>query len=227
MKKNQKLMLVNRVFSFSLLMLLISNSGCATLSPTPSASKLSTIPSECRDHVHVIFVDSPVDVGKWGGLPKIAKYLRCAGIRHSVYRDAYVHGIHGENLAEDIRRIKCQDPCAKIMLVGWSFGSMISTEALRDLSEQGICVDTMVYLDSYLLNFTGGHDHPKNVKRTVLVYREHVGHPDGFDCAVVHKIERCRHLNVPMDEKCVCVLFNEAIRLARCTCNQNKFPEVN
>ncbi len=197
----------------AMLFLFVSFVGCAHLSPSPMASRLASQPAESREHVYVIFVESPADLGQWGGLPQLSEYFRKCGLCQSYYFNPYVEGMDGKYLAAFVRRIR-QDPKARVMLVGWSFGSIISLDAIHELAESRTCIDTMVYLDSWSLKLIGGEAQPNNVGRTVLVYRSHNEFPDGFPCPVKHTVDVCRHLNLPMAPHTVDVLFAEATRLA-------------
>ena len=203
----------NVLFLVMMLFLIPSFSGCAHLCPSPIAQEVAYQPEESREHVYVIFVESPVDVGRWGGLPELTEYFQECGIRHTYYFNPYKEGINGKNLAEFVRQIHC-DPEARVMLVGWSYGSVISLKAIRDLAESGTYIDTMVYLDSFSLRLTGGESQPDNVGKTVLIYRSHLNPPKGFTCPDTHYIDVLSHLNLPMAPHTVDVLLSEAACLA-------------
>ncbi|WP_298859924.1 hypothetical protein [uncultured Gimesia sp.] len=203
----------NFLFLAMMLLLIPGLSGCAHLCPSPVAQEVAYQSEESREHVYVIFVESPVDVGKWGGLPELTEYFQECGIRHTYYFNPYKEGINGKNLAEFVRQIHC-DPKARVMLVGWSYGSMISLKAIHNLAETGNSIDTMVYLDSFSLRLAGGESQPDNVGKTVLIYRSHINPPKGFACPDTHYIDVLSHLNLPMAPHTVDVLLSEAACLA-------------
>ncbi len=203
----------NIKFLTSMLFLIPCFSGCAHLAPSSKASCVACQPQESREHVYVVFVDSPADVGQWGELPELTDYFQECGIRHTYYFNPYVEGIDGKKLAEFVRQIRC-DPEARVMLVGWSYGSMISLKAIQHLAETGTCVDTMVYLDSWSLRWAGGESQPNNVGKTVLIYRSHTNPPKGFTCPDTHSIDVFSHLSLPMAPHTVDVLLTEAASLA-------------
>ncbi|MCA9058948.1 MAG: hypothetical protein KDA85_10620 [Planctomycetaceae bacterium] len=161
--------------------------------------------------VHVIFVDSPVDFASVGGLPEIAQRAgRCSCCRvhyYNAYRDGSWRAISAE-----VQQIRRADPNARIMLVGWSSGSMISLKALEDLRQRGICVDTMLHLDSFVLDMFNNRQRPRNVQRVALIYRSN-NKPQNIPFDAMYLVDENFHLSLPKQPRAINALMTEIWRL--------------
>lgn len=190
---------------------LLMTAGCQSV-PVSSVSRgVSCQPEEFRSRVHVIFVDSPVDVARVGDIPGVCDYVRCQGISNVHYYNAYHDG--GSNwISEKVRCIRRCDPSARIMLVGWSSGTKIALQALSDLECQGVCVDTLVHLDSFILDWTNNNQRPRNVGRVVLIYRKN-SEPSNIPYNAMYLVDECFHLKVPKSQRSVDALMTEIWRL--------------
>lgn len=190
-------------------------SGCAAYRPIPTsrfAFELERRSEQSLDNVHVIFVESPADVGRWGRIEEVCCEMRDMGLRNAVYFEPLIDGSWCE-LANDVRDIRAENPNSRIMLVGWSMGSMFVKNALTELEADGESVDTIVYLDSMTIKLSDITGHPENYDRAVLIYRR--GHP--MPClpnSVSLCVDECHHLPVGHHERTIDQLVQEAIRLA-------------
>ncbi|MCX7423024.1 MAG: hypothetical protein NT013_26305 [Planctomycetia bacterium] len=189
-------------------------SGCAA-APLPVsryAFQLESRPAESLDNVHIIFVESNADIGHAGRIEEVCCELRDMGLRNAVYFEPFVDG-GSCDLAEHIRGVRSENPAARIMLVGWSIGTLCVKNTLIELDAHCESVDTIVYIDSttiILSDFTG---HPENYDRAVLIYRR--GYPmPSLPRSVSRCIDEVFHLPVGHNERTIDQLVLEATRLA-------------
>ena len=194
-----------------LLAAILNAAGCTTLHHSPLARCVAGH-SEQYSNVSVIFVEATPDLGNWARLPQLSGCFYNSGVR-TFYFDPSVHG-DPSTLASWIAQEKSQGQ--KVMVVAWSYGMVETLDALKVLETRQVCVDTIVSIDCFWLNWHRGPDlQPSNAKRVVLIYRDQSRLPEGFTSPVVHRIETYRHLAVPGHRHTVDVLFQEAMRLGR------------
>ena len=195
--------------------------GCATC-PIPTsryAMLLESRPEQSLDNVHVIFVESPADIGHFGRIEEVCCEMRDMGLRNTVYFEPLVDGNWCE-LAEYVREVRAENPNSRIMLVGWSIGTLFVKNALKELEAEGESVDTIVYIDSFTIKLSDLTGHPENYDRAVMIYRR--GHC--MPClprSVVRCVDECFHLPVGHNEQTIDQLVLEATRLADA---QNSVP---
>ena len=132
------------ICGLGLLALLLVAAGCATVGGSTPASDIERLPVEAKDRVHVIFVNSPLDVLQIGRLAGVASYFRSRGFQHSGFQ--YLSS--GPKLAGEVRDLHLEDDGARIALVAWSGASLWVWDALKELDETGERVNLIVYLDS-------------------------------------------------------------------------------
>lgn len=198
-----------RIVSGLLLLAILVSGGCTTLHQSPLAGRIAHHPEECSN-VSVIFVEATPDFGNWGQMPQLSGCFYRCGVR-AFYFDPSVHG-DASALASWIAQEKSRGQ--KVMVVAWSYGMVHTLDALKLLASRQICVDTIVSVDCFWLNWHRGSDlQPPNAERVVLIYRDQARLPEGFSAPVVHRIETYRHLAVPGHQHTVDVLFQETIRL--------------
>ena len=205
---------MNRLWNLSvccLLPLAILTCGCQSAPMSGVAPAVRQLPADARQHVHVIFVDSPVDAMQVGDIPGISEYVRCNGIPNVHYYNAYSEG-SGSWISEKIRCIRRSDPCAKIMVVGWSYGTLIALQALEEIECEGLCIDTLVHLDSCVLDFTNQGARPRNVRRVVLIYRSN-NEPSNIPFDALYLVEENFHLRLPKKRRAMDALMTEIWRL--------------
>ncbi len=199
--------------SFGILLLgVLTSVGCTTLHQSPLAGHIAHHPEQWSN-VSVIFVEATPDIGNWGQLPTLSGRFYNCGVR-AFYFDPSVHG-DASALASWIAQEKSRGQ--RVMVVAWSYGMVQTLDALKLLESRHICVDTIVSVDCFWLNWHRGTDlQPPNAERVVLIYRDQARLPEGFSAPVVHRIETYRHLAVPGHRHTVDVLFQETIRLGGC-----------
>jgi pimeloyl-ACP methyl ester carboxylesterase len=186
-------------------------SGCAVVPTSPLCADVAARCDTCRDSVHIVFVHSPVDAGDVDGLSKVADLFCEAGFKNTTTFNLY-HDGSAEALACRVREIHAGDPGARVMLIGYSSGALIARGAAKRLEADGICIDTLVYLDAAILHLARDEE-PCNVLRHVLIYREGTPIPDVGDNAVIHRVEEWNHLRVPTTQSACDKMLSEAIHL--------------
>ena len=195
-----------------LLLAMLASGGCTTLHQSPLAGHIACHPEQWSN-VSVIFVEATPDIGNWGHVGQLSGRFHRCGIR-TFYFDPSVHG-DAKVLASWIEQEKCRGQ--KVVLVGWSYGVVQTLDAVKLLESRHICVDTLVCIDCFWLNWHRGNDlQPSNADRVVLIYRDQARLPQGFCNPVVHRIDTYRHLTVAGHRHTVDVLFQETIRLGGC-----------
>ena len=198
-----------RLLSGLLLLAILTSGGCTTLHQSPLSERIALHPED-YSNVSVIFVEATPDFGNWGQMPQLSGNFCNCGVR-AFYFDPSVHG-DASALASWIAVEKSRGQ--KVMVVGWSYGMVCTLDALKLLESRQICVDTIVSVDCFWLNWHRGSDlQPPNAGRVVLIYRDQARLPEGFSAPVVHRIDTNRHLPVLGNQHTVDVLFQEAIRL--------------
>jgi hypothetical protein len=192
--------------------LLLAASGCAAVGGSATGSAFMELPIEAKDRVHVIFVNSPLDVLQIGRLAGVASHFRSAGFEHSRFR--FVSS--GPGLAKDVRQIRRADAGARIALVAWSGASLWVWDALTELDETGGRVDLIVYLDSnWIKKRVADRGHPENFDRAVLIYRSDNPPVEGVPNSVIKRAGTTNHLAVAAHQDTIQALSEELARLAK------------
>jgi pimeloyl-ACP methyl ester carboxylesterase len=168
--------------------------------------------AQSLDNVHVIFVESPADIGHVGRIEDVCCEMQDMGVRNAVYFEPFVDGGSCE-LAQYVLSIRAQNPQARIMLVGWSIGTVFVKNALTELDAHGESVDTIVYIDSTTIILSDLNGHPENYDRAVLIYRRGRLMPS-LPNSVSRCVDELFHLPVAHNERTIDQLVLEATRLA-------------
>jgi hypothetical protein len=143
--------------------------GCSTLyhdvgHPSPEQLAPSAcLPPSCRNHVHVFFVHG-LDPLDWANLEGVRDYVQSLGYVKTHFGQLY----HTASFEKDLRRIHEEDPEARFVMVGFSFGANMVRNLARAAKEQGIPIDLLVYLGGNTLK-NGPEDHPDNVVKLVNI----------------------------------------------------------
>ena len=194
-----------------LTVILLVAAGCATVGGSTSDSQIETLPVEAKDRVHVIFVNSPLDVLQIGRLAGVASYFRSRGFQHSSFH----YFSSGPKLAGEVRDLRREDDGARIALVAWSGASLWVWDALMELDETGERIDIIVYLDSnWIKKRVADEGHPDNFDRAVLIYRSDNPPVEGVPKSVIRRVETTNHLAVAAHPDTVQTLSEELARLA-------------
>lgn len=204
-----------RSLGLALLTACLSAGGCATcpIPSSPYAALLQSQPPSNLDNVHVIFVESPADLGRWGRLEEVCCSMRQLGLRNAVYFEP-IHDGGSCGLVEYIRDIRDQNPNSRIMLVGWSMGTLCVKSALETLAQCCEGVESVVYIDSGFLKLSDFTGHPDNADRVLLIYRANASPPRCIPNSEVQCVDSWFHLPVAHHRDTVDSLVQEALGLA-------------
>ena len=191
--------------------LLLVAAGCAAVGGSTAGSPLEALPVEAKNRVHVIFVNSPLDVLQIGRLAGVASYFRSVEFEHS----SFLFLSSGPGLAKEVRGIRHEDGGARVALVAWSGASLWVWDALTELDETGERVDLIVYLDSnWIKKRVADQGHPENFDRAVLIYRSDNPPVEGVPNSVVRRAGTTNHLAVAAHPDTIQALNEELTRLA-------------
>ena len=121
--------------------------GCLSFChPTgePSREQIAacnSVPPCCRNHVYVFFVNG-IDPLACANLCGVRSYVQSLGFIKAYYGQFY----HAGAFAKEIRRLHHDDPNARFVLVGYSYGANKVEELSHALRPDGIVVDLIVCL---------------------------------------------------------------------------------
>jgi hypothetical protein len=122
-----------------------------------------TLPHCCRDHVYVFIIHGldPVDLANLSG---VNEYLHDLGFNKTYYGQLY----HVWSFDKELHRIHHEDPDARFVLVGFSFGANMVRNLARSAKEEDIPIDLLVYLGGNTLKNIP-RDRPENALRIVNI----------------------------------------------------------
>ena len=172
------------------------------------------LPPCARNHVHIIFLNG-LDPLRIGNLAGLSDCIRDTGFENVYYGELW----DGHRAAREIRRIRCHDADARIVLLGYSFGANLVRCVANRLARDGIRVDTLIYLGGDTV--FGSRCTPENVCHVINVRAWGFvlfagGLISGQDMARADNIHLpwVRHLCMPRQQALHEILLNELIRLA-------------
>jgi hypothetical protein len=122
-----------------------------------------TLPAEARNHVHIIIMNG-IDPGNLCNGWALYDYARSLGYCNVYYGQMWDRWRY-EN---KIRAIRCSDPDARIVLLGYSAGTFIVRSMANSLQTDGTRIDLLIYLGSDLI-YNSPRNHPANVCRAVNI----------------------------------------------------------
>jgi hypothetical protein len=146
-----------------LALLLAACSGCLSfvhpITP-PSAELLApsaAVPAECRRHVYIFLVHGmdPLDLANLSGMQK---WINSLGYSQVYYGQLY----HLWEFEHTLVRIHKEDPAARFVLLGFSFGANMVRTIANVAGKNNITIDLLVYTGGNTLENTV-KDQPPNV----------------------------------------------------------------
>ena len=138
-------------------------SGCLSyLHPvSPPQPELTTccheVPQCARDHVYVFLVHG-LDPCNFANLTGVRDYIQGLGFHKTYFGQLY----HYRWLERELRRIHHEDPDARFVLIGFSYGASMVRSLAEWVKDEGIKIDLLVYLGGNTLDNVP-YDHPDNV----------------------------------------------------------------
>lgn len=126
---------------------LATGQGCLSfvhsldLPPKEQIAQGETVPSPCRNHVHIFLIHGmdPLDLANLNGL---TEYIQQLGYLKTHYGQLY----HLWEFKKEMRRIHQQDPQARFVLIGFSFGANLARELANAVKDNKIVIDLLIYL---------------------------------------------------------------------------------
>lgn len=188
--------------------------GCAATVPAHCHDcRLCELPEPAKTNLHLILVESIIDPTSVGGMPSVQQHLMEHGLGNVERFDMMTGGTATE-LAAQVRSIRDAKPDCQIMLVGWSAGCTQIYNAMNELSQEGVYVDSVVYLDSLFINIVDVSTYPDNVGHNVLIYRHQRRAPKSLPNTDIYRIPLVCHYSIPTEPKTLEIIHNEILRLA-------------
>lgn len=126
---------------------LIAPTGCLSfvnpIAPPEKhlAESCQIIPPLCRKHVY-IFLLGGIDPFQFSNLAGLREYLIALGYTKVYHGELY----HVFSFASEIEKVHREDPKARFVLAGFSFGANMVRSLANSAGEQNIIIDLLVYL---------------------------------------------------------------------------------
>jgi len=119
------------------------------LPPKEQLVQGESLPAPCRNHVHIFLVHGmdPLDLANLNGL---TEYIQQLGYIKTHYGQLY----HLWEFKKELRRVHKEDPQARFVLIGFSFGANMVRELANAVKDDGIVIDLLVYLGGNTLENT-------------------------------------------------------------------------
>jgi hypothetical protein len=202
--------------------LLACQSGClAHLNPAPELtpadrSACSTLQTADRDHVHVYFINGldPLDKGNLIGLSERVREL---GFQNVSFAQMYDEPAMRREIVETYR----QDPAARFVLVGFSFGANVVNYLAGDVQEDGVPIALLVYLGGDTLTNSADY-RPANAQHIVNVTAQGcvwlcaglIWQGIEIDGAENLRFENVDHFHIPTDPRVLQILREQLSAIA-------------
>ncbi len=173
----------------------------------------------CKEHVYIFAVNglNPLCLGNFNGF--------CDYLREEGFENTYFHHIHTcWGVGRQIRQIRCEDPEARIVVIGFSAGCWCARCLADSLARDGTRVDLLVYLSGdYVKNTPRWH--PDNVCRVLNVRAKGLIYTGGdlfFNGADLDGARNCRleirHILTPSHPDSVALVMEELLALSCVPC---------
>jgi hypothetical protein len=121
------------------------------------------VPQADRDHVHVFFINGfdPLGSGNFRG---VSEQVRQLGFLHVHYGQLYNQPF----MKREVINIHQQDPQAKFVVVGYSFGANLAASLARAVQTEGVAIDLLVYLAGDTMS-NSPKNRPDNARRIINI----------------------------------------------------------
>jgi hypothetical protein len=194
---------------------LLSGSGCLCYlhplgMPDPvAAAPCRAVPKCARDHVYV-FIIHGMDPFDYANLTGLRDFIQGLGFNKTYYGQLY-HPVHFDH---EIYRIHQEDPDARIVLIGFSFGANMVRYIAQDLKAKDIHVDLLVYFGGNTLK-DNDYDQPPNVGRILnILATGFIWNGSTMERAENVQVQGVWHFGSPTHEESVKLLTRELAAVA-------------
>jgi pimeloyl-ACP methyl ester carboxylesterase len=169
----------------------------------------AAIPQAARNHVHIFFIHG-MDPFDWANLSGVRDYVQSLGYIKTHYGQIY----HIWEFEEDLRRVHKEDPDARFVLIGFSFGANMARNLAMDANQEHIPIDLLIYLGGNTLKDCP-EDKPENAQHIVNILAtgciwngDHLEGADNLNYGDVW------HFGSPSHPKTLEVLADELVKVA-------------
>jgi len=206
---------LRRLVMLTCVPLFAMTTGCMSylnpVAPIPEEKKLccAEVPKGCRNHVYVFFVHGmdPLDCANLRGL---RDYVQSLGFIKTYYGQMY----HTMYFANEIRRIHLEDPDARFVLTGFSFGANMVRDICHSVAVDDIHIDLLVYLGGNTLHNVP-EDRPDNVGQIVnILATGAIWNGDTLDGAINVNYADVYHFGSPTHPETLMLLTEELAKVA-------------
>ncbi|MFL5245021.1 MAG: hypothetical protein ACJ8FY_23210 [Gemmataceae bacterium] len=198
-----------------LVMVLSAAPGCLSyLHPVeplekPAQASCVDIPRCCRDHVYVFCINGldPFDYSNQDGL---RDYIHELGFNKLYNGEMY----HTTYFQKELHRLHEEDPEARFVLIGFSFGANCARAVARDAKDKGIPIDLLVYLGANTFK-NEERNQPENTLRILNILAEGlIWNGDVLDRAENIQVKGVWHFGSPTHPKTLELLESELAQVA-------------
>jgi hypothetical protein len=121
------------------------------------------LPRCCKEHVYIFQVHG-LDPFDYANLQGLNQHLHELGFRKTYHGQLY----HTSYFDKELHRIHQQDPDARFVLIGFSFGANMVRSIAQSARADGIPIELLVYLGGNTLKDIP-HDRPENCAKIVNI----------------------------------------------------------
>jgi hypothetical protein len=176
----------------------------------------------CKEHVYIFCINgvNPMCLGNFNGM---CDYLREQGFENTYFAQLYTC----QGYAARIREIRASDPCARIVVLGFSAGCNFARCLANMLARDCTRVDLLVYLAGDMID-NSPRSFPENVCRVLNIRAQGLILAGGdlifcgadIDGACNYKLD-CRHILVPSRRETLELLMTQLLALC---CGPSEAP---
>jgi hypothetical protein len=187
----------------------------------PKAEHCPSLPQACRNHVYIFLIHG-VDPLDYANLAGVRDYLIALGFPKTWYGQMY----HASHFAAEIRRIHKEDPLARFVVVGFSFGANLARNVAHAAAEDNISIDLLFYLGGNTLKDCP-YDRPANACKVVnILARGCIWNGTHFDDALNIEYDDVYHFGSPTHRQTLAVLTEELTLVASRVPVVQRVPEA-
>jgi hypothetical protein len=167
------------------------------------------VPKCSRDHVYIFLVHG-MDPLDYANLTGLRNYLQELGFHKTYYGQLY----HTAYFDREISKVHQEDPEARFVLIGFSFGANMVRTLAQSARTQGIPIDLLVYLGGNTLKNVP-RDQPENCGRIINILASGaIWHGDTMEAAQNISVPDVWHFGSPTHRATLEALARELAQVA-------------
>ena len=157
-----------------------------------------------------VFLINGLDPLECANLRGVRDHLQTLGFTKTFYGQLY----HGYAMKQELRRLHEEDPAARFVLIGFSFGANVARSMTRAVKEDGIQIDLLVYVSGNTMQNVP-RDRPENAGLIVnITATELIRNGAWLDNAENANVQDARHFAMPTHPYTIRTLDRELTVLA-------------